>query len=373
MSFNSWFDESRGGGGSLAIAMEWKGEWVSSTLYKKGDLVSYNGAVYAAKSINVNKAPSGSSTTWAIFMDRVEGDGFIWQGVWSSTFNYQVDDVVGYQGSSYISLGNSINIAPTSSNGSLSWGLMAASGSVGGIGATGVAGAPGSTGGAGATGLQGPPGGTGATGIAGSPGATGAGVTGATGLTGATGVAGGAGATGLQGPPGNTGGTGATGGIGATGLTGLTGATGPAAPDTCITMFPNWNNNTDVFRWISCVAEVSYNNGSASTVLVTGSNSVSTNNGFTTISANGNGIITIPFSVPFSKGYFPIVTAVPAFGTAVGQQSVSWKVSEITNSDAPQDQNLNQIVIQPFNNDGSSYNFSNAIDAIKLYVVCFGV
>src|ERR1700691_248197 len=107
--------------------------------------------------------------------------GLTWQGAWNISATYALNDAVGYNGSSYISLianntSNEPDSVPTA------WSLVA------NAGATGAAGP------AGATGPQGPAGAVGA------QGATGA--TGATGLTGATGP---------QGPQGATGPTGATG------------------------------------------------------------------------------------------------------------------------------------------------------------------
>jgi len=91
------------------------------------------------------------------------GLGYV--GVYQSTMNYGMADVVGYQGSSYISLieGNHGN-TPSLSAGQ--WGLIAQAQT----GPQGLAGAPGLTGATGATGpqgLAGPVGSTGATGVVG--------------------------------------------------------------------------------------------------------------------------------------------------------------------------------------------------------------
>lgn len=108
--------------------------------------------------------------------------GLGWQGAWSSGGVYETGDVVGFNGSSYVSLtdgntGNSPDVSPTN------WDLVAQKGDTGGTGATG------STGATGATGATGPSGPTGATGPAGPTGPTGAaGPAGATGPTGAPGA-----------------------------------------------------------------------------------------------------------------------------------------------------------------------------------------
>ena len=91
--------------------------------------------------------------------------GLNYQGTYSSTANYAVDDVVLYQGSSYISL-IAQNHGSTPGLSSQQWGLLAQ----GGAGPTGATGA---TGPSGPQGLTGPQGAQGAQGQAGAPGAAG--------------------------------------------------------------------------------------------------------------------------------------------------------------------------------------------------------
>lgn len=122
--------------------------------------------------------------------------GLTWQGAWSNTTAYVVDDVVGWGGSSYFcTVARAAGTAPptgtaadpgaddTATN--TGWALLASQGAVGPQGPTGVAGPQGPVGN---TGPQGPQGTVGATGPQGS--------------TGATGPAGPQGATGPQGPQG---------------------------------------------------------------------------------------------------------------------------------------------------------------------------
>jgi hypothetical protein len=196
--------------------------------------------------------------------------GLTWQGAWNISATYNLNDAVGFNGTSYISLiANNTGHEPD--NFPADWSVVAS------VGATGPAGPAGSTG---TTGPQGPSGPQGPQGITGATGATGAmGLTGATGPQGLAwqavwniskpynlndavsyngssyiSLAGGntgnepdntpaswslvasvgaAGATGATGPQGTTGATGAMGLTGATGpqgpqgATGATGATGP--------------------------------------------------------------------------------------------------------------------------------------------------
>ncbi len=233
--------------------------------------------------IGLTGAAGATGATGAEGPAGVSGS-FAYQGTYSSTANYAAGEVVGWQGSSYVSLaaanhGNTPGVSPGE------WGLLSAAGATG---ATGAAGAVGSTGPqgpvgfglTGATGAAGPAGATGATGAPGlvyqgayssttnyalgdvvvwggssyaslvasnhgqtpglSPGSwgilTGQGPVGATGAAGPMGAAGATGALGPVGPPGqqgNAGAQGVAGQAGAQGIPGATGATGlqgPAGP-----------------------------------------------------------------------------------------------------------------------------------------------
>jgi len=211
--------------------------------------------------------------------------GLAYQGSYTSTANYNLGDVVLWQGSSYTSLiasnhGNTPSLSPAQ------WGMLSAQGPAGPIGATGATGPqglPGSVGPngpAGPQGLQGIPGLAGAQGIPGASGATGPnGPMGPQGPAGPVGLrfqgaysstanyaladgvtyngssyvslipsnhgntpdqspqqwaliaaAGAPGATGLTGPSGTPGPQGPQGPQGVPGETGATGATGPQGP-----------------------------------------------------------------------------------------------------------------------------------------------
>src|SRR2546422_683702 len=81
-----------------------------------------------------------------------------WQGTWSSSTPYAVNDAVAYSGASYISIQAGTNNQPDTS--ATFWTLLADKGATG---ATGVTGAAGTTGPQGPQGPQGPTGATGAT------------------------------------------------------------------------------------------------------------------------------------------------------------------------------------------------------------------
>lgn len=103
----------------------------------------------------------------------VDGRGFVWRGAFSSATTYAVDDVISFDGSSYLCLQAGTTQSPFDAP--LRWAAMSLKGDVGATGPTGPAGA---------TGPQGPAGPTGATGAVGPTGPAGA--TGPTGPAGTT-------------------------------------------------------------------------------------------------------------------------------------------------------------------------------------------
>ena len=134
----------------------------------------------------------------AIAWNVIGPQGLTWQGPWTDTTVYELDDAVGYNGSSYISLaGQNINYPPDLFPDF--WAMLAQEGAKGSQGDKGETGATGATGPQGPQGVAGP---TGATGLTGPQGPKGD-----TGVTGPQGVAG---PTGPQGPQGVAGPTGAS-------------------------------------------------------------------------------------------------------------------------------------------------------------------
>lgn len=275
--------------------LNFQGAYAAGVVYALHDVVTFAGSSYVSLTAGNEANTPGVTTQWAVLAQGGTGGsgsgvGVAYQGTYASTANYGLNDIVSFQGSSYISLvaGNSGN---TPSPSVAQWGVMAlgAVGVQGPVGATGATGPPGLTGPAGPTGAQGP---TGATGVAGAPGlpglvyqgnyasttnyalgdvvlwqgasyasllggnhgntpsvspsqwgvltaqgptgATGAqgpqGVAGSQGLPGSVGPNGPPGPQGLQGIPGQAGAQGLTGPAGAQGLSGPMGPQGPAGP-----------------------------------------------------------------------------------------------------------------------------------------------
>tara|TARA_B100000427_G_scaffold312609_1_gene304237 strand:+ start:1244 stop:5260 length:4017 start_codon:yes stop_codon:yes gene_type:complete len=83
--------------------------WDSATQYQDGDVVTYGGYTYVAKSVHVNKPPSYNLTNdWDIITT-----GFNVVGEWSSSTDYKQGDVVLHGGYSYVAITTSTNTVPT--------------------------------------------------------------------------------------------------------------------------------------------------------------------------------------------------------------------------------------------------------------------
>jgi hypothetical protein len=279
-----------------AAGLNYQGAYAAGVSYGLHDVVTYAGSSYVSLVAGNEANTPGVATQWAVLAQggtgggSGSGAGVAYQGTYASTANYGLNDIVSFQGSSYISLiaanhGNTPGASPGQ------WGVMAlgAVGVQGPMGATGAMGPPGLTGPAGPAGPAGPTGAAGAAGAPGLPGLvyqgnyasttnyalgdvvlwqgasyasllngnhgntpslspsqwgvltaqgpTGAmgaqgppGVAGSQGLPGSVGPNGPPGPQGLQGIPGQAGAQGLTGPAGAQGLSGPMGPQGPAGP-----------------------------------------------------------------------------------------------------------------------------------------------
>lgn len=103
--------------------------------------------------------------------NAISPSGLVWRGAWNETYNYSINDSVGYNGASWFAIDNiparptplTPNNAPDVDTSH--WALLAMQGSQGPQGPQGIPGLPGPTGPAGSSGATGPSGLTGATGI----------------------------------------------------------------------------------------------------------------------------------------------------------------------------------------------------------------
>ncbi len=177
-----------------------RGSWSPSTQYNDNDTVSYNGSSWIALLPNLASAPNSTNPAWQLLAAK----GINNQGVWVQTVNYQVDDAVTSGGEFWLAVAPNIGSAPSDTN--ANWQLIAATGVEGPPGPTGAVGPAGATGPQGSVGPAGPQGPTGVAGPQGTQGSTGPagpqGPNGQTGSQGSQGPLGPAGPIGPQGPPG---------------------------------------------------------------------------------------------------------------------------------------------------------------------------
>jgi len=186
--------------------LDYQGTYASTTNYGLSDVVEYQGSAYISLIAgNHGNTPPLSPADWGLLASAQIGatgpqgpPGFVYQGTYASTTNYNLGDVVVWQGSSYTSLiasnhGNTPSLSPQQ------WGVLTAQGPAGPAGSTGATGAAGPQGAPGSVGPPGEKGNQGDQGIAGQAGAQGIpGATGAPGLSGPMGPQGPAGPVGLS-------------------------------------------------------------------------------------------------------------------------------------------------------------------------------
>jgi len=179
--------------GSATVGMSYQGAYASTSNYALNDVITYLGSSYVSLVVgNRGNLPPSSTAQWGLLAQGGEGvvgpqgpaglqgpqgekgaAGLGYVGTYQSTTNYNLSDVVGFQGSSYISLIAS-NHGNTPSLSSAQWGLLAQAqvGATGATGSTGPAGAVGPGGPQGSAGPVGPTGTSGAPGAQGLPGLT---------------------------------------------------------------------------------------------------------------------------------------------------------------------------------------------------------
>jgi hypothetical protein len=246
-----------------APGLSFQGAYAVALTYALDDVVTYSGSSFISLTGGNKGNTPGLTPQWAVLAQAGTGSsgggtaGLAYVGTYAATTTYALNDVVTYQGSSYVSLiaanrGSTPGVSP-GQWGVLALGAVGVQGPAGPAGAQGPAGPQGLPGQAGVAGTVGPPGATGATGPQGPPVANYTGnyvsttnyalhdavsfngstyvslVTGNVGnapssspsqwaLLAAQGAAGPAGAAGPPGP------------VGATGPTGVAGAVGPQGP-----------------------------------------------------------------------------------------------------------------------------------------------
>ncbi len=136
-----WAILAEAGGDGPAGNFTFLGVWSSLASYVKDDIVSYLGSSYVADgSPTVGLNPATDTANWALIASvgapgvpgppgnpGTQGVGFTWQGGWSATASYHVNDVVGLLGTSYVAVMANTGVNPSTDLGA-NWQVMASPG-----------------------------------------------------------------------------------------------------------------------------------------------------------------------------------------------------------------------------------------------------
>jgi len=95
------------------------GEYSHGSVYKTGDVVNYGGYSYVAVLNNTNERPFSNTTYW-----KKLNEGFNWRGVYSAATTYNIGDTVEYSSSSYTAV-NDIVLGVTPGTDATKWQLVA--------------------------------------------------------------------------------------------------------------------------------------------------------------------------------------------------------------------------------------------------------
>lgn len=125
---------AQGSTGTSGTSFTYKGTWSSATTYTARDVVTYNGSSYVAIASGSNKTPDTQTSFWSLM--AAAGIGFTYRSAWSSATTYAVNDVVTYNGSSYVALLAGSNQNPVTAT--TYWSVLAAQGSAGTNGTNGT-------------------------------------------------------------------------------------------------------------------------------------------------------------------------------------------------------------------------------------------
>ena len=130
------------------------GGWLAGTSYGVGSVVGFGGSSYVALTANVGREPDLSPTFWAVLSQAgtpgaagatgAQGPagapgtvGVTYRGTWVAATAYHANDVVVFNGATYLgattSLGSEPDVSPTQ------WAVLAVNGAVGATGPSGAA------------------------------------------------------------------------------------------------------------------------------------------------------------------------------------------------------------------------------------------
>lgn len=113
-----------------AAGVNWRGQWVTGTVYTVDDAVEYRGSAWICLANHTSEAsgpPAAGSSTWSLI--AAAGTGLTWKGPWNNTDTYTKGDGVTYNGRAYIANKEvSANNPPGTSASSLPAGNVATTG-----------------------------------------------------------------------------------------------------------------------------------------------------------------------------------------------------------------------------------------------------
>ena len=106
----------------IAEAFKFEGAWDVSTTYQTNDIATFSGSTYIAIVDHTGTEPEvGGNASWAVF-----AGGFQYEGAWDVSIAYHVNDIVAFNGSSYIAIVAHTGTQPTST-GQTEWATIAES------------------------------------------------------------------------------------------------------------------------------------------------------------------------------------------------------------------------------------------------------
>ena len=78
--------------------LEWTGDWITATSYKVNDIVKYGGYVYVCNEGHISQSQlEDDQSKWELF-----AEGIAWQGDWTTSAVYKINDIVRYGANLYI-------------------------------------------------------------------------------------------------------------------------------------------------------------------------------------------------------------------------------------------------------------------------------
>jgi hypothetical protein len=117
-----------GGNASWAVfagGFKFEGAWDTSTSYHLNDIVTFNRSTYISLTVHSGTQPTATGQTdWDVF-----SGGFKFEGTWDTSTAYHVNDIVTFNGSSFIAVSDHTGTQPAAA-GNAGWELFASGGDI---------------------------------------------------------------------------------------------------------------------------------------------------------------------------------------------------------------------------------------------------